>query len=58
MFILSQVTLLCVCNINDCFPLIFFTELFSLSNVFVGNHGFLSGIDIVPFSINDPLKLC
>jgi len=26
--------------------------------VFVENHGLLSGIDIVPYSINQPLKLC
>jgi len=26
--------------------------------VFVENHGLLSGIDIVTYTINQPLKLC
>jgi len=24
----------------------------------VGNHGIFTGIDIVPYSVNQPLKLC
>ena len=35
-----------------------FYELFSLIKVFVENHGLLSGIDIVAYSFNQPLKLC
>ena len=48
--------LFCVYNVN-----IFvwcFYDLFSLKNVFVENHGLLFRIDIVPYSINQPLKLC
>jgi hypothetical protein len=40
------------------FPLMFFFLIIQLKNVFVGNHGLLSGIDIVPYSINHALKLC
>ena len=35
----------------------FFYELFSLENMFVEIHGLLSRINIVPYSINQPLKL-
>jgi hypothetical protein len=38
------------------FYFIFFYELFSLKCV--ENHDLLSGIDIVPYSVNPPLKLC
>ena len=35
-----------------------FYGLFSLKKVSVENHGLLSGIDIVAYSFNQPLKLC
>ena len=36
----------------------YMTFFFSLENVFVENHGLLSGIDIVPRPITQSLKLC
>ena len=38
------------------FPLMFFLWIIQLKNVFVENHCLLSGIDSVPYSINQPLK--
>ena len=35
-----------------------FQVFFSLKIVFVEHHGLLSGIDIIPYSINQPLKHC
>ena len=35
-----------------------FLLIILLKNVLVENHGLLSGINIVPYSINQPLQLC
>ena len=46
-------------NINNIFSSdVFFYELSILKNVSVENHGLSSGIDIVSYVINQPLKLC
>ena len=45
-----------VCNDVN-FDNLMFYELFSLKNMVLENHGLLSGIDIVPFSIHQPLKM-
>ena len=48
------------CNINDIFFLWCFYKLFTKKNVFVKNHCLLyvSGTDMVSYSINQPLRLC
>jgi len=35
-----------------------FSLIIQLKNVFIENHGLLSGIDVVAYSFNKPLNLC